>query len=217
MPFGDVLLALIACLVLLIVGPWLDALIRKHVRTKFAYDRFILIAAGGFVVLHIFPESLATMGVVAFIPLLLGVCLPIVVEHTLHDGTRQMHLAVLALIVFGVGLHTFFDGFALSLPSQVLPIGIVLHRFPESVLVWQMLRGKKPYAYLGLVAVGIAIISGYTVGRFYAEELHGSMLAAVQAFIAGSLLHVMFHGGKKHRHESPSPAGGRGTKGEGGK
>ena len=109
------------------------------------------------------------------------------------------NLAILGGLT-GLGLHAFLEGAALTPEGTSVTAAVVLHRMPVGLVIWWMLRPRHGFAAgaLGIAGIGVATVAGYAAG---AELLHGSGVELYQAFVGGSLLHVVFHQSRHdHRH-----------------
>lgn len=93
-------------------------------------------------------------------------------------------------VVLGMAIHAVMDGVVLKESYFYLPMAIIVHRIPASLLTWQMLAGRgKPLLAIGLlVLIGIGTLIGYS----WAKELLPShdTFQYVQAIVAGGLLHL---------------------------
>jgi zinc transporter ZupT len=203
---------LLASLAVLAVGPASFALAQHWRRALRILDGLVVIAVGGLVVLHIIPETVERAGWVAVAPLVAGLLGPTFVERALVSIERQAHVVLLLLVLFGLGVHALMDGVALALPSVEggwgglsLPTAVVLHRIPVSLLIWWLLRPSYGVGVaVGALAVeGIGAIVGFVTAQGLAGHVNSPVISAVQAFVAGSMLHVMVDRrdyGEAHTH-----------------
>ena len=79
--------------------------------------------------------------------------------------------------------------------SGILAIAITLHRLPDGLAVWsvvQPIRGARAAAIV-LGALAAATIVGYVTGGPALSGATGHALLLVQAFVAGSVLHIILH------------------------
>jgi zinc transporter ZupT len=198
---------LIVSIVALGFGPLLyQFAARLHAAVRLL-DGVVMLSVGALVLFVILPHSVQDLGWRAYLLLILGVLGPSLVEHSLTRLQHRAHRAVLVLVTFGVGLHAFADGMALALPGgpvehgvHLLPVAVVVHRFPAGLVIWWLLRptyGAK-VALFSLVGIGLATIAGYGAEALVAPWLESSASAAFQAFVAGTLLHVAVHRWELH-------------------
>ena len=198
-PAGPLALSLVA----LALGPLVYHVAKADGHMLAALDGFVYVAIGGLVLLHIMPESFALAGWVALVGGVAGLVIPSMIEHRLVGRARQVHNIALVLGLAGIGLHAFLDGLALVAGSQehgadtghMLPMAVILHRFPVGLTIWFLLRPLYGRYTAGavLVLIGAATALGFAAG----EPVHAAMASGgrgvFQAVVAGSLLHVVVH------------------------
>jgi len=193
---------LAASVAVLLVGPLTYGLAGHAARALKVLEFVVIVSVGALLLLHIVPEIFATMGWVAAVPLIIGMLGPSLVERLLAGLERQAHLALILLVLVGLAVHALLDGIALALPSAhehggaadpSLPIAVVLHRIPVSLLVWWLVRPR-----FGVVAASIVLgvegcgaILGYFTAAAIAVHVHSPVIGALQALVAGSILHVL--------------------------
>lgn len=116
------------------------------------------------------------------------------IEHRLArrlkgEGEGSQTFTMVA-VVLGMAVHAVMDGVVLKESYFYLPMAIIVHRIPASLLTWQMLAGRgKPMLAVGLLAlIGVGTLVGYN----WAKELLPShdTFQYVQAIVAGGLLHL---------------------------
>ena len=81
---------------------------------------------------------------------------------------------------------------------------MVLHRIPVSLVIWWLVRPRygTPLAAAGIAALVAVTLLGYVVGTEVLDAVHGLGGDLYQAFVSGSLVHVVFHQGRHdHTHE----------------
>jgi uncharacterized protein len=196
----SLMLFLIASLLVLGVGPSSYAL-AEHVPLLFkALDLFVVVAVGALVLLHIVPETVEKGGLVLLLPMLVGLLGPTVLERALSGLERQTHVAVVLFVLIGLAVHALLDGVALVLPHAEeslldlsLPMAVVLHRVPVSLLLWWLIRPTYGVglAWLALAIEGLGTVVGFVLAQKLAAHLASPAVAIVQALVAGSLLHVV--------------------------
>jgi uncharacterized membrane protein YraQ (UPF0718 family) len=198
---------LIFSLVTLTVGPLVYRLARVAGGALGALDGFVFVAIGGLVLLHIVPESIAVAGWLAAATCLVGLLAPSLAERWLHGRAGHAHAVALALGLVAIGLHAFTDGLALAPQTgwvaggetdggqQMLPMAVILHRLPIGLTIWLLLRPAYGWgvALGALVIIGAATGVGFASGGVVQQAVETQGRAAFQAFVAGSLLHVIVH------------------------
>lgn len=202
---------LTATLIALLAGPPLYALAKRQPALLTILDGFVLVSITGLVLVEVLPEAFAAGGALSLLWLLLGMLGPTALEHSLTRARRTAHLLALLVAVIGLILHSLGDGAALAshllahadgsasyARSDALGLAIAIHSIPVGLMVWWLL-----YPVFGVTLPTLALIAmcvGRIVGYHYAVPLSGLLGAEAwawfQAFIAGSILHVIF--GRPH-------------------
>ena len=188
-------------MVALLSGPALYALVRRTPSAFWALDGFVLASVVGLIAVHVMPSAIHTAGGVALFAALCGLIAPMLLERQ-PDGERDgvLHKIWIGLAFLGLILHTLLDGVTLAAEAHdevpvALAAAVVLHRLPVALLVWWLVRPARGvrFAALTLGVIGATTALGFAVE----ESLHGVMQSAgfslLQAFVAGSLLHVITH------------------------
>lgn len=209
---------LILSIAALVLGPFVYEFGRTRPIVRQLFDGLVFITIAGIVAVHIVPAALTAGGNVAFVFLLLGLAFPIVLERRFHDAVPEAHGFILVLAALGMTVHAALDGVALLPGSAVEPtsdvtilggsplaLSVVLHRLPVGMAIWWSLRP----AFGRSVALGaFALIIGVTIAAYYLAEplielAEAASIAWFQAFVAGSLVHVVAFGVS---HEHPGEA-----------
>ncbi len=194
-------------LLVLAVGPIVYQVSRFTSVMSAALDGFVYVTIIGLVLIYILPHSIGLGGWVAGVAALTGLLAPTVLEHRLHSLARQVHNLALLLGLVAIALHAFTDGLALTAIAasdsaghadggHMLPMAVVVHRLPIGLTVWFLLRplyGLK--AALGcLLLIAVATAVGFASGDAFASVLENANgFGVFQAFVAGSLVHVVLH------------------------
>jgi uncharacterized protein len=210
---------LLLSIVALGLGPAIVALSSTRSWVLALVDGFVIVTIGGIALIHILPHALLSCGVWAFVGAAAGLFGPIAFErrdHAHHDdphgGDRAVHRPALALALLGIAIHAFLDGSAFAghddpghaeHGTELLGLAVVLHRIPEGLAIWWLVRPRVGGARMPIGALALVAIATVAGARFGDELLHGTRAAVfsfVQAVVAGSLLHVIIH------HAPPSTA-----------
>ena len=127
------------------------------------------------------------------------------IEHGHAHTHRSAGLPVGLMI--GLCLHAFLEGVAFSPGSDALRgpfvAAVTLHRIPVGLVIWWLIspRHGHPSAAAAVASIPIATALGYAAGIEFLGEWQGQGVELYQAFVAGSLIHVVFHQGRHdHRH-----------------
>jgi hypothetical protein len=137
-----------------------------------------------------------------------GLAVPSIAEqvsHALHRHTDQL---ALVMGISGLILHALLEGAALAPGDEgvafAFGFAVILHRIPVSLVIWWLVRPRygAPMAALGVGAIVVVTLAGYALGTEVLEAIHGSGADLYQAFVSGSLVHVVFHQGRHdHTHD----------------
>jgi uncharacterized membrane protein YraQ (UPF0718 family) len=214
-------------IVALFIGPAVFPLLRSRPSLIAALDGFLLASIGGLVLVDLLPHALHVAGGWAFLAAALGLGAPAIIDsrHRAnspketaacgqeHEAQHE-HGALVNVALLGLAIHAFVDGSALAVPEvQVhdsaahLATAVLMHRVPVGLLVATMAAKRRgirgALAAAGLLA--LATIAGFVVAREALPYWELRELALFQAFIAGTLLHVvMAHAplASEHSHEA---------------
>jgi len=196
-------------------GPLIFFLIRDRSKWQKLIDGFIFITISGLVLLHIFPEAIHQGGWIALLFGVLGLLGPTFSEKVLKHKVHSAHRIALTLGVIGIFLHAAMDGATLAFPGmhhghghdhgdhtgELLALAVILHRIPVSLTLWWLIKpdfGRNKAIWV-LLALGLATFLGFLMGP---SVLENASLAWFQAFVAGSLLHVVIHQHQAHDHHA---------------
>lgn len=210
----------------LILGPFVYSLGQRRPTAREVLDGFIFITIAGIVCVHIIPEAMEVGGLSAIVFLLLGLAFPIAVERYFHRSLHEAHVFILVLAALGLTLHATIDGIALlplgdssgsapgidtgvlgTLFGNQLALGVILHRLPVGMAIWWSVRLSfgVPVAVATFALMIAATAAAYFLGESTLPLLETRVVAYFQAFVAGSLVHVVAFG-VSHDHGEPSAA-----------
>jgi len=195
----------------LFLGPLAYRLLQRQPGWLDLLDAFIFVTISGLVLFHILPELLHNGGLMVLLLMAIGLLAPSWIEKYFHKAARQAHQTTLFLGVLGLVLHASIDGSALIVAQGdhtgwLLAIGVLLHRFPVGLTIWWLLRPQ--YGRLLPLVVLMSMSAATLAGGFFASDslaqLEGQWLAWLQAFVMGSIMHVVLHrpylNGDEHAH-----------------
>ena len=218
---------LVLSILALALGPGIVALAGARSWVLALVDGFVIVTIGGIALIHILPHALLSCGAWAFVGAGAGLLGPILLEkkrHPHHDDVRggdtAAHRPALALALLGIAIHAFLDGSAFTEhgghghghghdhdhgahASELLGLAVVLHRIPEGLAIWWLVRPRPGGVKTAVFALSLVAAATVLGSRFGDELVHGTGAAVfsfVQAVVAGSLLHVVIH------HAPPSVA-----------
>ena len=209
---------LLAAILALLSGPLLFEVGRLGSRTGAFLDGFAFITIAGLFLFGILPEAIASGGLATWVFAELGLAFPLLVERLFHDAAHRAHLAFLALGLLGLVAHCMLDGLILLGAQPVGAVGhpageqlglaVILHNMPKGIALWFLLSpafGRRVAAGVLLLLIG-GTGAGYLGGQPVLALLAGPGVAWFQAFVAGSILHVVIHGVATHEHPVPGVA-----------
>jgi len=160
------------------------------------------------VALQVLPTAWTERSVWILLAVVAGLAVPQAMERlsrALHRHTDSMALVV---GLSGLALHALLEGAAL-VPREggggvAFGLAVVLHRLPVGLVVWWLIRPRygATKAAAGVGSVVLATLIGYVLGYEVLGDMHGPGAHAYQAFVSGSLVHVVFHQGRHdHAHD----------------
>ena len=198
---GHPMISVFAAIVALVVGVMLVPLARERPSYMAGLDGFMLVSVGGVLAMGLLPHSLETAGWPAAGALVMGMALPMLLEHG-HHHEEHTHdsTGFLFMSAFGLSVHAFLDGGALAtrqisdtIHARALEMGVLLHRLPMGVMLG-MIGGERRQAQVWLATGVIALgtIAGYWFGVGALPSISIQAMAIFQAFVAGTLFHVLY-------------------------
>ena len=196
-------MTLLMSIAALLLGPLIYAAGRKNRVAKRIFDLSIVVAIGIIIFVHIIPAAIDQGGYWAWLVLAAGVVFPLLLERLFKTAADAAHMVIVAIAVIGLSLHAIIDGLAL-LPENgtSLAHAIILHRLPVGMAIWWAVRPNlgTMIAVSVFVLVILATSIGYLVGDAVLEVAEARTLAMLQAFVSGSLVHIVIFG-VKHDHD----------------
>ena len=168
------------------------------------FDKFVYLAVPMLVAWQVLPHAWEEQNVLLILAVTGGLVLPILVERAFQSIADETDNLAIAAGLSGLVLHALLEGAALTptSPDPPLVAAIILHRIPMSLVIWWLIfprfGTKKAAAGIGLLV--LATLAGYSLGSEFLSGLEGDGPALYQAFVSGSLIHVVFHQGR-HDHD----------------
>ena len=199
---------LIPALVALAVGPVAYRTLSARPRALALLDGLVYVAVPALVLLHLSPEVLGEGHLLPLLVMAAGVYAPLWLEHQTHRvGNRADHVALL-LGISGLAVHALLEGAALVGMSRAgdVPLftAVILHRIPVGLAVWWLLRPRFGMG-VAVASVGglMAVTSlGWGAGTELLSATQGEFFHLYEAFVGGTLVHVIFHGRPAATHLS---------------
>ncbi len=199
-------MTLLLSIVALLLGPLIYAAGRRHTLAKRGLDAIIVLSIAFIIAVHILPEAFRHGGSLALIVFLLGLAFPVLLERLFRKATDTAHQFIVAIAAMGLLIHALIDGVALISEGGVgLAHAIILHRLPVGMAIWWAIRPSfgRVAAVSAFGFVILATASGYFLGDVIFEMAETKVLAMLQAFVSGSLIHVVAFGVKHDHKDQP--------------
>ncbi len=168
---------------------------------------FVCFAAGVLIsvsFLHLIPKSM-DMSANAPAYLLGGFLLLHLLNRSVHalvcGRTPTASYDIGLIPMFGIGLHSFVDGFVYSttftvslFTGAVAALGMVLHEFPEGIITYLLLlRGgftERAALILALLAASLTTPLGMLVSYPFISIIERPLLGSLLSLSAGALVYV---------------------------
>ena len=198
------MLPLVSALLAPVAGALLYVTMHHRARTVRLLDAAVVIAlpllVAAQVVSHAWVErSLAPVAAVA-----LGAGLLVLIERLSNTLARHTDDVTILFAVLGIVLHAVLEGGALTAgASPAFVVAVVVHRVAVGLLILWLVapRHGAGMAFAGISAIVAATLAGYLAGTAVSAEVPFVDGSLVEAFVAGTLLHVVLHQGRAdHRH-----------------
>jgi zinc transporter ZupT len=202
------LVYLIAALAAPIAGPLLYAVLHDHPRAVRLVDGSVYVAVPALLAWQVGHLAIERDALPVLLSAAAGIAVPSVAERASHALRRHTDELALVMGVSGLALHALLEGAAL-VPGDAgiavpFALAVVLHRIPVGLVIWWLVRPRygTTAALLGVGAIVLVTLAGYALGSEVLAGIHGAGADLYQAFVSGSLVHVVFHQGRHdHRHE----------------
>lgn len=197
---------LIAAAAAPILGPVLYRILHDHPRAVAAVDNFVYVAVPLLVAWQVLPHAWEDRNALMVVAVVAGFFIPALVERASHALADQTDNLAMVVGLSGLVLHAMLEGAALV--PGVAPVeapfaaAVILHRIPVALVIWWLIapRFGSVAASAGVGSIVIATLAGYGLGAELLADVHGSGAELYQAFVSGSLVHVVFHQGR-HDHD----------------
>ena len=204
-------------LIALALGPLIYGACQRTDFVRSTLDGLLFVTIAGIVVVHIVPDVFEVAGFTALAFLGAGIVAAFLVERrpALGDGDRYRWIILLGGL--GLVVHAAMDGIALlpidhlheadahahdehsdeaglaSVLGNHLALGVILHRIPVGMAIWWTLRPRlgSSVAIGALAIIAVATSAAYLLGEPVIELMEARSVACFQAFVAGTLLHVV--------------------------
>lgn len=196
---------LIAALVAPLAGPLLYRTLHEHPRAVWVVDGSVYVAVPLLLAWQVLPEAWESRNLWMLVAVGAGLLAPTALERASHALHRFTDTVALAVGLSGLVLHALLEGAALF-PAQgrgqvAFVLAVTLHRIPVGLIVWWLLKPRygSSAATAGVASIVIGTLLGYALGMEVLANVHSQGTELYQAFVSGSLVHVVFHQGR-HDH-----------------
>lgn len=171
-------------------------------------DGFVYLAVPVLIAIQILPVAIATRAPWLLAMVAVGALVPTAFERASRLFAEHTDNLAILVGLSGLVVHAALEGTTLAPGAgpidPALGWAIVLHRIPVGLVIWWLVRPRHGVT-LAAMAVGSLVVATL-VGAFVGTELSGHGHEAgfeyLEAFVAGTLLHVVFHQGRHdHAHE----------------
>jgi hypothetical protein len=196
----------IAALVAPVAGVFLYILLHSRPRTMRLIDAIVFVALPLLVAWQILPHVWIERQIAPLVAVIAGGGILYVIEKISHRLARHTDNLTILLGVASMVLHALLEGGALMPATASAPFAfaVILHRIAVGLLIWWLLEPRHGVvaAVAGVGAILAATVIGFAAGTEILPDGHAA-LDLYQAFVAGSLLHVVFHQGRHdHAHHT---------------
>jgi hypothetical protein len=196
-------MSLILSTIALILGPIVYSIGQDYAIARRVFHGLVVLTIAVIIGFHIIPEAIKHGGSMAVVVIILGIAFPLLFERLFRKATDTAHLVIVAIAASGLLIHAIVDGVALLPESGTgLRHAIVLHRLPVGMALWWAVRPSYGVSITVTMfaLIFLATAAGYFVGETIIEVAEAKTLAMLQAFVSGSLIHVVAFG-VKHKHD----------------
>lgn len=178
----------------LFVGPILH-IISPRKRTWYSIlDGFSITSVGGIALLHLFPEAIANGLFMAILMGILGLILPWFTSKivSIQKNKGEFIILILALSIHAALESSAIGGHNLEGSKESLGLAIILHRLPVGLILFlsASLVGGSILGYISIAFLSLMTLLGFFLGGNFFESI-GFPYSLLEAFVAGSLLHVV--------------------------
>ncbi len=195
-----------AALVAPVMGVALYHVLHSRAAAVRIVDGFVYVAVPALVLWQILPYAWTEQSLLPLLIVGSGALIPTIIERVSNALASQTDDFAILLVLSGLILHAVLEGIAFAPASDVLGgpfvAAVILHRIPIGLVIWWLIspRHGELAATAALVSIPIATALGYAAGIELLGEWQSQGLELYQAFVAGSLIHVVFHQGR-HDHQ----------------
>lgn len=195
----------ILALVAPVAGVFLYVWLHNRPHTMRMIDTIVFVVLPVLVAWQIFPHVWLERQIAPLLAVIAGGGVLYLIEKISHRVAKHTDNLTILLGVASMVLHALLEGGALTPATASTPFAfaVVVHRVAVGLLIWWLLEPRHGVvvALTGVGAILVATMIGFAAGTEILPDEHAA-LELYQAFVAGSLLHVVFHQGRHdHAHD----------------
>lgn len=200
---------LVVMVVAPLLGPVLYRVLHDHPRAVHIVDGFVYVAVPALVLWQVLAHAWADATVLPALLLVAGFLVPNGLERLSQRLASQTDNLALIVGLFGLVIHTLLEGAAFVPGAEATPrvfaVAVILHRVPVGLVVWWLLRPRFGLwvATAGIASIVLGTLGGYGLGMEFLGGASPAGLESFQAFVGGSLVHVVFHQGREDHDHGP--------------
>ena len=198
------MLPLVSALLAPLAGVLIYVTMHHRPRTVRLLDTAVIVALPLLVAVQVLPHAWGERSLVPVVMVAFGAGLVAVVERLSRTLARYTDDVTILFAVLGISVHALVEGSALTAgASPAFVLAVVAHRVAIGLLIWWLVvpRHGTVAAGAGVAAILVGTLAGYVVGTGVMTDLEFVDSHLLEAFVAGTLLHVVLHQGREdHRH-----------------
>ena len=198
---------LIAALAAPVAGPALYRVLHSHPHATRLLDGLVLLAVPTLVAWQVIAVAVEQRSLVVVVTVGLGLLVPETMERLSRVLERYTDDLAILVALSGILVHALLEGAAFAGADHVdapFAMAVVVHRIPVGLVIWWLVRPRHGVgrAALAVGSIVLATLAGFGVGWEVLGDAHGPVIETYQAFVSGSLVHVVFHQGRHdHMHD----------------
>lgn len=200
---------LFVSLISLALAPWLYGELHRWRKLHNLIDTLLLLIVAAIVLLEVLWDSYRDIGWTGPLIGIVGLAVPSLIEQVSSRLALPTHRFTSVLGLLALILHSVMDGATMAVANdELLAWAVVLHQLPMGLAVWWLVRHASGVmlARIILFSMIIASIAGFLLTQHILPWLNDSANVALQAFLAGTLLHVLVHRRKPHHNHKEHDA-----------
>ncbi len=196
--------ALASALLAPLAGAVVYVAMHRRPRTVRLLDTAVVVAVPLLVAVQVVPHAWSERSPTPVAAVVLGAGLLVAIERMSQTLARYTDDATILFATLGIALHALLEGSALAGgASHAFAAAVAVHRVAVGLLIWWLVapRHGTAAAAAGVAAIVAATLAGYLAGDAIVADAPLVDRRLLEDFVAGTLLHVVFHQGREdHRH-----------------